>query len=296
MLTFKPIDKDNIKEVQTYLQEQECRSCDYTVGVLYQWRKHFKTEYAVTDGMMIIRDEEVGDNFYMVPLGKGDLGKAMDEVVTYAQEKGEPACFYVFTEVDLRKVLDHFGKRVDVVEREINWEDYLYEIDQLKTFPGKKMHGQKNHLNRFKKEFPEYKYVKVTQENLAPLEEFLKQYRDMTGMTAKEKIEELDLAREFMQVALDCGLEIGYIETRLGIVAMAAGEVIKDTLYVHVEKALTSVPGAYQAIVSEFAIHASKEDTVYCNREDDSGDEGLRKSKQDYHPCGMIEKYTVTVQ
>ena len=202
----------------------------------------------------------------------------------------------MFTEEEVRKVLDHFGKRVIAVEHENNWDDYLYEIGQLKTFPGKKMHGQKNHLNRFKKDFPEYRYVRVTEENLAPLEEFLAKYREMTGMTDTEKIEELELAREFMRVALGCGLEAGYIETRLGVVAMAVGEVIGDTLYVHVEKALTSVPGAYQAIVSEFAAHASKEDTVYCNREDDSGDEGLRKSKQDYHPCGMIEKYIVTVE
>ena len=81
MLTFKPVDKDNIKEIQSYLIQQTCRSCDYTVGVIYQWRKHFKTQYAVGHDMMVLRDDEVGDVFYMAPIGSGDYGKALDETV-----------------------------------------------------------------------------------------------------------------------------------------------------------------------------------------------------------------------
>ena len=71
---------------------------------------------------------------------------------------------------------------------------------------------------------------------------------------------------------------------------MSVGEIIKDTLYVHIEKADRSYEGSYQMIVREFARHNVTEDVKYINREEDVGDEGLRKSKAIYHPIELLEK------
>ncbi len=32
----------------------------------------------------------------------------------------------------------------------------------------------------------------------------------------------------------------------------------------------------------------------FINRQDDCGDEGLRRSKQSYKPCEMLKKYTIS--
>ena len=80
------------------------------------------------------------------------------------------------------------------------------------------------------------------------------------------------------------------------IVALAIGEVVSDTLYVHVEKARVDYAGAYQAIVSLFAKNALEEGTLYINREDDSGEERLRYSKMSYRPIRLIDKYWVTLE
>jgi hypothetical protein len=80
------------------------------------------------------------------------------------------------------------------------------------------------------------------------------------------------------------------------VVALSIGEVVQDTLYVHVEKARVDYSGSYQAIVSMFAQYAAEEDTLYINREDDSGEERLRYSKMSYHPIRLIDKYWVTVE
>lgn len=125
---------------------------------------------------------------------------------------------------------------------------------------------------------------------------FLKEYAEEKAASETGiELEEMQRSEELLACSADLGLTAGYIETANGIVALSVGEVVDDTLYVHVEKAKASCPGAYQAIVSEFARNAAQADTLYCNREDDSGEEGLRTSKLAYQPIRLVDKYWVTV-
>ena len=60
-------------------------------------------------------------------------------------------------------------------------------------------------------------------------------------------------------------------------------KVTDDTIDVCVEKADTSVDGAYSVINQQFAVHLPNS-IIYINREEDMGLPGLRKSKLSYHP------------
>ena len=80
------------------------------------------------------------------------------------------------------------------------------------------------------------------------------------------------------------------------MVAFTLGEpVSEDTFVVHIEKAYADVRGAYPLINQQFLEHEVA-DYTYVNREDDTGDEGLRKAKLSYHPVFMVEKGAVTLK
>lgn len=294
-MIFKSTSQADVIELKPFIDRQHHRACGNTIGVLYQWGEYYGTEYAIEEGMAFIKDTSEG-SLYFTLLEEYDYRKALGILEEQAGTEGSTLRYLALTENEVNLLKEHFGTRIESVKRIRDLDDYLYEVDKLQTFAGKKLHGQKNHLNRFKALYPEYKYVEITKENIQKARSFLESYAEKEELKEEIKLYELKRATALLDVIFQLDQKAGYIETDEGIVALAIGEVQNDTLFVHAEKALTSVPGAYQAMVSEFALHAVEPDTVYINREDDAGDDGLRTSKMNYHPCGMVEKYIVTIR
>ena len=296
MLSFSPITLDAMDRLLPYLSKGKSRISDYAPGAIFQWRAYMHSEFAVVDGMLIMTLlDEGGQRGYMYPVGDGELCQALSAIEADASERGVPLTYCAVPEEGLTVLQARYGSRAEVRALR-QWADYLYERDNLIAFPGRKYHTQRNHYNRFKKENPNHRFVPVTEETLPAAKVFLAEYQQYASIKKPIEAEEMLRAQELLRHALTLNQKAGYIETEEGvIVALAIGEVLYDTLYVHVEKARTDHPGAYQAIVSQFAQYAAEPDTRYINREDDSGDEGLRYSKMEYRPVRLLEKYWVYV-
>ena len=80
------------------------------------------------------------------------------------------------------------------------------------------------------------------------------------------------------------------------IIAISIGEVVGDTLIVHIEKGLTEYDGVYPTMASEFAKAFAEDGVKYINREEDCGEQGLRTSKLQYQPIEIKEKNMVVVK
>lgn len=301
MITFQPVTDEAALRLVDYLAGQPYRSCDYTIGAIYQWRAYFASAVAFVGPVAVLRADypfpEDGHS-YMFPIGGGGsavIEAALDAVEEYTAALGIPLRYCAVPEAGAAVLRARYGARA-VCTAHRDWADYLYMLDDLKTFPGKRFHGQRNHLNRFYKDNPGSRYVPITWMTLPRARAFLTEYVYRTPARSPIEAEEQCRAQELLEAVSLLQLQAGYLETARGdIVALAIGEVVGDTLYVHVEKARLDYPGAYQAIVSAFACHAAQPDTRYCNREDDSGEEGLRRSKEAYHPVAMVDKYWVNI-
>ena len=74
------------------------------------------------------------------------------------------------------------------------------------------------------------------------------------------------------------------------VVAFTVAEPLQpDTLVIHFEKGMGSYKGVYQAINHEFL--AAQSGSALVNREQDVGNEGLRRAKLSYNPVGFLKKY-----
>jgi len=204
-----------------------------------------------------------------------------------------PIAFYPVPPEELEVLQSCFPNSGAVAERD-NF-DYLYRAEDLKYFRGKKLSGQRNHVNRFLKTYGSWSFRPIGPEDIPALKNFLDRYaagRDKAALSFQEDIAK---THEILDHFEEYGLLGGMLTAEGQIAGFALGEVIGDTLYTHIEKADRDILGAYQMLVSQFNQQFAVDGVEYVNREDDTGDPGLRKSKLDYRPIALLEKYTVTV-
>lgn len=292
MLDFHKLTLDDIPLLKHYFINKINRTCDFTIGGTFMWRDFFLTEYAITDDTLITKSiVHYANNreVFTIPLGD-NLEHAYDEISAYCSEKNIPLIFGTVTDEDLPELEKRFScdKRV-----EPDWSDYLYNASDLIDLKGRHYSGQRNHINAFRRENPDASYEVITHDNL---DEVLSFYKGSDLIDSKESAvfhEEQEKTIEVLEKYDTYGLVGGLIRTEGKIAAFSVGEIIGDTLYDHIEKADTTYNGIYQVIARDFPEHAVTPEVMYINREEDVGDEGLRRSKLSYRPCRILTKYTV---
>ena len=163
------------------------------------------------------------------------------------------------------------------------------------TLSGKKYHGKKNHVNKFKKTYENWEYVSMSSEHAEEAFQLLLKWKNLNlCMENHDKNAESCVACNYLRLFDELEVCGGLLRVDGQAVAFCIGEqVCDDTMVVHIEKALTEYECAYTMINQQFVEHECQHVT-YVNREEDTGDEGLRKAKLSYRPVFMVEKGTVT--
>ena len=149
-------------------------------------------------------------------------------------------------------------------------------------------------MNKFQKTYPDWKYESISDENVEDCFQMALKWRNANDVDEDdEKHAEMAVSMNSLRLYKELGLRGGLLRVNGEVAAFSLGEpVCDDTIVVHIEKARTDIEGAYSMINQQFVIHET-EGFTYINREDDVGEEGLRKAKLSYHPVFMVEKGTV---
>jgi hypothetical protein len=295
MLAFQPIEADNVSQLTEYFACQKFRTGDYTLAGTFMWRKFFFSEFAVDSDMLFIKVKYFnGVTAFTFPVGFGNTEEALEHLETYARQNKIALKFCNVPEEALAILQKRYGDALSYADRR-DWFDYLYHADDMRTFAGRKFSGQRNHVNKFQKLYPNFRFVPIDEENLGRVIEFFDQYGPEHVKDNPIAMEETLRTNEILTLFHPFGLRGGFLEVDGQVIAFSVGEIVGDTLFVHIEKALKEYEGSYQMIVKQFAQYAVTEEVQYINREDDSGDLGLRKSKLSYHPVALLEKYFAEV-
>lgn len=290
MLDFANITLETLKQYKQFTVPNHIKLCDYTPGCMALWGDYSSMQICIKNNMLF--GIACYDNalYYTLPVGDGSLDAALNEIEIDAKERNIPIRFCAIPKEYINVITTRFPS-INRVGFEIKWSDYLYPYDNFCGYHGNALHGQRNHVNRFKKEHPNYAFIPMTSENIYFARQFMIENRSIFDKDVESAEAELNNLHKIFEAYEVLSLHGGFLMVEGRVLGFTIGEPCGDTLHVHVEKALTEFSGAYQVLAMCFAEHMKSDSLIYINRQDDAGDEGLRRSKETYKPCAMLEKY-----
>ena len=294
MLDFQPLTERDLDKLRPFLEKNPFRLCDLTVGGIFIWRDYYRTEYAISGGILYFKVYYPGfGTLFTLPQG-GDRREEYRQIQEYCTRRNMPLAFYPIPKEELGALQDYFPCTTAITDR--NSFDYLYRSEDLKYFRGKKLGGQRNHVNRFLRTYGNWTFTDITSADAEEIGAFLDRYAAASQKEGGSFEEDLRKTREVVRDLERYGMVGGALRVDGCMAGMSIGEVVGDTLFTHIEKADRAYEGCYQMLVSQFAQRFAGEGVAFINREDDTGDLGLRTSKLSYHPIALLEKYAVVVE
>ncbi len=292
---FKRPQLEDKEIISHYFKHHTSRSCERTFVNVFLWARFYNVTFAIIEDTLVFKSEDEDSFAFAYPAGEaGNVRKALDRLYEYSQERGVPFRLYNVTPDHFDQIEGWYPGRFQIEYNE-DIADYVYESEKLCTLAGKKLHGKRNHINKFKSLYEgRWSYETMSDDNLEECFQMALKWRNLNGCNDDpEKNSEMCVTLNSLRLFKELELTGGILRVDGQIVAFTIGEPIcSDTFVVHIEKAFPDVQGAYTMINQQFVEHECM-DYKYVNREEDTGDEGLRKAKRSYRPVFMVEKGVV---
>ncbi len=296
-IPFKKIEMEDKPVIDRYLKLKPHRSCELIFANIYLWSRYYPTEFAVVEDALVFRSFVESDGMSITfPAGeKAQVKRALEAMFAYFREKNMAIRMHLVQEGEFALLEQWYPGRF-TIEYDRDAADYVYESEQLATLAGKKLHGKRNHINNFKKLYPDWSYERITAANQEDCFQMAMKWRQdhvceySTDEQDEERRDELCVTLNALRLREELGLVGGLIRVNGQVVAFSIGEPLNpDTFVVHIEKAFADIQGAYPMINQQFVEHEALA-YKYVNREEDTGSEGLRKAKLSYKPAFLVNK------
>jgi len=260
---------------------------EFSFANIYLFRKEHNYEISRLETEMeefqdlpfiVITGNDDGEKFFMLPFGipHGDLLSRL------FKSHNTLKC----ASSSQKETLLHMG--YTVFEDRDNY-DYLYNQENLANLTGRKYHKKRNLIKTFIKNH--------AYEGRSLLDEYIPHALDVLERWRRNRDDDGDYypAREALEQCETLQLCGGIYYVDGDPVAYSLGEELAcgSSFAIHFEKAISGYKGLWQFINQAFASILTDHYGI-INREQDLGDEGLRKAKLSYQPSEFVKKYRIT--
>jgi hypothetical protein len=289
-MTFSPISLEGQAEYNRLLALCSQKPSDYSFVNLWGWGREYGLEWAFIEGCVLIR-QTFPRTLYWAPVGdwEGVDWRALREALPGG------ACFIRIPEA-LKIIWEATFPGLRVEECREHW-DYLYDVAELVELKGRKFHKKKNLLNQFLRDY-DARFVLLDEKTVEcalalQTDWFLWRNTENDRTLEAENLAIVKVMHDWSRLQ---GLIGGGLVVDDKMIAYTVAEALDETsVVIHFEKGCPNFKGVYQAINQIFLERCCQGFRI-VNREQDLGDEGLRKAKLSYNPSGFLKKYTVCLR
>jgi len=266
---------------------------EFTFTNLFIWRQAYQIKISRLQNFLCLLSEQEGSSFFFPPIGEGDVIECYQSLLQYLRGKGIPPKIVRVPEA----VVAQIDWKISGMKAELdrNQSDYVYLTQDLNELKGRKYHRKRNHIKQFQEKYS-YQYIPLTPEWIPQCLQLETEWCDLRQCEASPGLLNESLAiKEAFTHYEELGVKGGAILINAKVEAFTLGEPLNpETVVIHIEKANPAYEGLYPTIHQAF-LENQWSGTTYVNREQDLGEEGLRKAKESYFPHHMVNKYTVTL-
>jgi len=292
------------EEYERHYRASGTRISDMCFVSRYAWGEAFSYRKAIhRGGFCLISDGGCFTQPHMtMPLGRlgrddlVEIVEIVDAAAPWFASRGMPVKVMYIDEPLLPMFQDLPGFKT-TLWHEDDYSDYVYDAETLRTLSGKALHGQRNHVSRFLREYPGCEYRSVTADDRDDCLKIVSDWCQERGFDCHDhsRSDFVPIRRVFDAFAL-LPVHGGVLRAGGRTVAFSLGSAGNaDTAVIHFEKAVDGFRGAYPA-VGRFTVSETFPDAVLVNREEDMGNEGIRTSKSALGPKEKLKKFNALLE
>ena len=289
---FVPLSLEHKETIDSLLAGAPPSISEHTFTNMFMWRQHYGYKISgFEDGVLLLVEPEDEEPFFMAPMGFADPYNAVATCLDFLKERGSARGVSRIEQAVAEKFLQK--DETLILEPDRDNFDYVYLVDDLINLSGRKYHRKKNHLNKFLKSF-NFEYRSLTKDLLEDCFQLIEEWCILRNCEESPSLAgEAQAIQEALNNMNALSFKGGALMVDGRLEAFSLGEPLnRNTVVIHIEKANGDIQGIYAAINQQFLEHEWSGFEL-VNREQDLGEEGLRKAKESYLPDHYVEKCTV---
>lgn len=309
---FRALELKDRERLLSHFWQLQPEISDQCFTNLFIWQEFYNTKITQFKGdICLFSDTNTTPEkeFFFPPLGQSNVLEALDVCFDFMLSRNIQPIVRRASEKFVHAHLSNQNRYV--AKEDLDISDYIYRAEDMINLSGRRYHGQRNFIKRFKQNYPNHSTEFLNRENISECIRFNNEWLENKLLALSQKLDihsdpppdgivflkaEAETARKILSNFEKLGLTGLAVRIDGSIRAFTVGEKLNNQIaLIHIEKADHSYLGLSQFLSQTFCEQAWA-DCEYINRMEDLGIEGLRRAKLALGPHHMAKKYNIILK